>query len=307
MRVGVFAGMVTRGSFLALSLFVGSSLAGCMADSLDGPQHRSKSDVPMGADDVTSATGDDADGTGTGTGTDGPTDPTPPTNTGDAGTDTPSPPDDPDPNAEGNFPAGTKLLTIGELNLRSGEGTTFDILVTMPSGRRVTVVKASGSSGWANVSYDGKTGYASMKYLHEAKYSAERGGKMAARALQMWDGKPSRDLCLAGVDDVGESAGAMPPGVGWLPRLPSAVAWQNYVNANPDELLKRGYAREVVDINKLPKGAIIGWPAGMCGYHSVYGHIEIVADDKSDRACSDYCGKIKKGCGTPFIYVPIEL
>jgi hypothetical protein len=59
-----------------------------------------------------------------------------------------------------------------------------------------------------------------------------------------------------------------------------------------------------VNLNDLPKGAIIVWPRGMCGYNKTHGHIEIVIDDKSTRACSDFCGSIKKTCGTPDVFVP---
>jgi hypothetical protein len=29
-----------------------------------------------------------------------------------------------------------------------------------------------------------------------------------------------------------------------------------------------------------------------------------VIDENSSRACSDFCGRVKKGCGTPDIFVP---
>ncbi|HVH41664.1 MAG TPA: SH3 domain-containing protein [Labilithrix sp.] len=207
--------------------------------------------------------------------------------------------------------SGTELVTTSELNLRSGAGTEFGILLVLPVGARVTVASPSGASGWVNVTYQGTTGFASGKYLEKAgakgDYSKTRGALMANRALALWNGRYSRGLCLAGVDDTAESAGAMPPGVGWIPRQPSAVAWQNYVNANPGELLKRGYVRQDRDLDNLPKGSILGWRAGQCGYHSQYGHIEIVVDDNSSRACSDYCGNVYKHCGKPFVYVPVEL
>lgn len=223
----------------------------------------------------------------------------------DTPTDAGSKPDDVVP--EGSFKAGTRLLAFTVANIRAGEGTDKDIVGSVPAGTRVTVKETSGASGWVKIEYDGTVGYTSKKLLSLATYSADRGQKMAARALALWDGKPSRDLCLAGVDDTAESAGAMPAGVNWIPRQPSAVDWQNYVNANPDELLKRGYVRENLDVNSIPKGAIIGWRAGQCGYHAQYGHIEVVADDKSSKACSDYCGSIKKTCGAPYVYIPIEL
>ncbi|HVH44904.1 MAG TPA: hypothetical protein VM925_21270, partial [Labilithrix sp.] len=150
-------------------------------------------------------------------------------------------------------------------------------------------------------------GFSSKNLLSSGKYSATRGQKMADRALALWNGKPSRDLCLAGVDDTAESSGAIPANPGWLPRKPSAVDWQNYVTANPNELLARGYVRENLDVNHLPKGAIIGWRGGQCGYHSQYGHIEVVSDANSSQACSDYCGAVKKNCGDPLVFIPIEL
>jgi hypothetical protein len=227
-----------------------------------------------------------------------------------------------------DFPAGTELVTTTGLNLRSGPSTSYGVILVMPAGAIVTVAATSGVNGWLNVTYSGKTGYASGTYLQKSAapppppaqpeppsqpkpepggYSATRGGKMAARALALWNGHSSRGMCLAGVDDTAESASALPPGVSWIPRKPSAVAWQNYVNANPAELRKRGYERQQRSVNDLPKGSIIGWRAGQCGYHAQYGHIEVVVDDNSSRACSDYCGSVKKNCGDPYVYVPIEL
>jgi hypothetical protein len=47
------------------------------------------------------------------------------------------------------------------------------------------------------------------------------------------------------------------------------------------------------------------WRPGQCGYHALYGHVEIVVDGASSRACSDYCGAIRKSCGAPGVYVPV--
>lgn len=53
--------------------------------------------------------------------------------------------------------------TTGNLNLRSGMGTSYGILLTIPSGTTLTVQSVSG--GWAKVSYGGKTGYVATSYL----------------------------------------------------------------------------------------------------------------------------------------------
>ena len=57
----------------------------------------------------------------------------------------------------------TTARTTANLNLRSGAGTGFSILTTIPSGAQVTV--QSSSSGWVKVNYGGKTGYVSSTYL----------------------------------------------------------------------------------------------------------------------------------------------
>ncbi len=60
--------------------------------------------------------------------------------------------------------------TTANLNLRSGAGTTYSILVTIPSNTTLTVLSQSG--GWAKVSYAGKTGYVSTSYLQSVVTSA---------------------------------------------------------------------------------------------------------------------------------------
>ncbi len=65
--------------------------------------------------------------------------------------------------------AGTYICTTSSLNLtiRSGHGSSYSAIGSIPSGATVTVTKASGtgSSDWAHVTYNGITGYASMQYL----------------------------------------------------------------------------------------------------------------------------------------------
>ncbi|MEE1314940.1 MAG: SH3 domain-containing protein, partial [Faecalimonas sp.] len=65
--------------------------------------------------------------------------------------------------------AGTYICTTSSLNLtiRSGHGSSYSSVGSIPSGAAVTVTKASGrsSSDWAHVTYNGVSGYASMQYL----------------------------------------------------------------------------------------------------------------------------------------------
>ena len=54
-----------------------------------------------------------------------------------------------------------------DLNIRSGHGTSYDVIGYIPKGAYVTVNSASGNGNddWAHVTYKGISGYASMQYL----------------------------------------------------------------------------------------------------------------------------------------------
>ena len=51
------------------------------------------------------------------------------------------------------------------MNIRSGHGTTYSILGSIPGGAIVTVTKGNGE--WAHITYGGVVGYASMSYLEK--------------------------------------------------------------------------------------------------------------------------------------------
>lgn len=57
----------------------------------------------------------------------------------------------------------TAMITTGNLNLRTGPGTSYSIIRVIPSGAEVSVL--STSNGWARLTYAGSTGYASLSYL----------------------------------------------------------------------------------------------------------------------------------------------
>lgn len=69
------------------------------------------------------------------------------------------------PPATGNY----KVTSNVALKIRSGRGTNYKILGSMPSGTLVTVTDIS--SGWGKVTYNGITGYSSMQYLKEVTTS----------------------------------------------------------------------------------------------------------------------------------------
>ena len=60
-------------------------------------------------------------------------------------------------------PAASVRYTTANLNMRSGPGTSYSVILVIPKGAEVSVLDSS--STWFKVSYGGKTGYASSSYL----------------------------------------------------------------------------------------------------------------------------------------------
>ena len=63
--------------------------------------------------------------------------------------------------------AGEVKITTANLNMRTGPGTGYPVILMIPKGSSVSITGYSGS--WAKVSYAGKTGYASTNYLTNSK------------------------------------------------------------------------------------------------------------------------------------------
>ncbi len=59
--------------------------------------------------------------------------------------------------------AGQSRLTTVNLNLRTGPGVNYPIILTLPRGTAVTV--PSVQNGWAKVDYQGAVGYVCTVYL----------------------------------------------------------------------------------------------------------------------------------------------
>jgi uncharacterized protein YraI len=59
--------------------------------------------------------------------------------------------------------AANAAVVTGDLNLRSGPGTGYNVIDTMPAGSRVDILGCTGS--WCEVAFGGMTGYASASYL----------------------------------------------------------------------------------------------------------------------------------------------
>lgn len=208
------------------------------------------------------------------------------------------------------YAAGTQLRTTANLNLRKGPSTTATVLRVMPDGSIVTVRQTSGSNAWVAVKWNGYSGWAHTSYLvkvgsnNVAGYSSSRGNKLAKEALRE-DGHPAGGWCALEVSNSVVWSGILPNNVTWY--RGNAIDISEYMAAHTGYDDKVGFERIDVTPYHIPKGSIIGWRRGQCGYNAKYGHIEISVDSTSTRACSDFCGTIKKTCGKPYVFMPTAL
>lgn len=217
-----------------------------------------------------------------------------------------------------NYEAGTVLKTTTALNLRSGPSTHSSVLRVMPNGSHVTVRQRSGGNAWVAISFNGYSGWAHTTYLSVVSkpgssgggsssagdYSASRGGRLAQTALRV-DGRRAGGWCALETSNSVERSGIIPAGVRWYRN--NAVDMGEYFNGHPSYLRSVGFLRADSSPYQIKEGSIIVWRRGQCGYNARYGHIEISVDGSSSRACSDFCGRIAKSCGNPYVYMPTRL
>ncbi|MBW2525781.1 MAG: hypothetical protein JRI23_16475 [Deltaproteobacteria bacterium] len=94
------------------------------------------------------------------------------------------------------------------------------------------------------------------------------------------------------------------PQIESLPIPPtSAYQFGEWVIANPDRARAELHLERIVTAAAdAPRGSVIVWPPGVCGYNCTHGHIEIALGDGT--ACSDFCGAIA-GC-TAQVFMPVQ-
>jgi hypothetical protein len=93
------------------------------------------------------------------------------------GIDENAPPDDrASESLTGDVPAGSTLITTGNLNLRDGPSTAHAILRVIPSGASVTVVDAAPVGGWYHIDYAGTDGWSIGTYLKNGGSGGGGGG-----------------------------------------------------------------------------------------------------------------------------------
>ena len=118
------------------------------------------------------------------------------------------------------------------------------------------------------------------------------------------DGEGSQGLCYRYVKDHIEQAGI--PIRTYIPDAYelSAYKFAVWAKSDPAGLAAAHFAPSSVGLDALPLGAVLVWRAGQCGYSAEHGHIEI--NIGGGRACSDFCGHIRRDCGMPSVFVPTK-
>jgi uncharacterized protein YgiM (DUF1202 family) len=63
-----------------------------------------------------------------------------------------------------SYPMGKVVTQTDPLNLRSGPGTTYDVIGSIPKGAMLEIIKDLGGA-WLNVRYSGQVGFAAKQYV----------------------------------------------------------------------------------------------------------------------------------------------
>ncbi len=131
-------------------------------------------------------------------------------------------------------------------------------------------------------------------------YNATLGDKLATAA---WNGSAGYSMgrCYSYVwqalrNVLGSQIESLP--------IPATSAYQfgDWVINNPATAKSRlRLVRTYTPAASAPRGSVIVWPRGVCGYNSVHGHIEIAQGNGT--ACSDFCGNIRS-C-TAQVFMPV--
>ena len=156
----------------------------------------------------------------------------------------------------------------------------------------------------ASTSDTNEEGETTSATAEDLKCASSVSTKLAAAGLKQ-NGKKSQHRCYAFVKSHMRAAGMSTAPVDAAGDGVGAYQFGVWAKKNPAGLKKMGLVSAPnLSLSSLPKGAILVWARGQCGFSKQYGHIEVVVDDNSTKACSDFCWSFKKTCGKPDIYIP---
>jgi len=218
----------------------------------------------------------------------------------------------------GRVATGAKLVTTTRVNFRAQPSLASRVLTVLATGTPVTVVDGDGVAGFYQVEYGDERGWIYVVYLSASDdgeqprgggaesgscYDATVARKLVSASLDV-DGEPSGGYCYRGVKDHMEQAGVHVRSALPAQYQGSAYMFATWAKRNPADLAALGFAPSIAGLANVPNGSVLVWRPGQCGYSAEHGHIEIAVG--GGRACSDFCGNIKRGCGMPDIYVPVR-
>lgn len=224
---------------------------------------------------------------------------------------------------------GVGYSMLNGLNLRAGPSTKARDLGDVKYGQRLKihartveryVADHRGKYRWYEVSFGGKRGWVYGAYVrfHSPPpsgggsgggnvagypgYSAAGGQSLAKAAYRRGTTRPTVGYCLKGVEEALQAS--IFHGFRYWKR--SAHDFGVYVESRHAELARRGL--RVVNnppsrSSTFPKGTVMVFSRGRCGFNAQWGHIEVVVDH--DTACSDHCRRRNdEWCGPTTILYP---
>lgn len=223
------------------------------------------------------------------------------------------------PGSAAKYAKGAQLVTTDYLNLRTGPGTNHSKITVMKPGTPVVVLAATCGAAWAHIrDSHGHVGYSAVQYLrtkspskpppsggYMSYYSPSRGKSLARASYNIGAGHRSGGYCLRGVNHA--ISNSISPG--FNTGMPGASqfgsyarAHRSYMDAHHMHVYARGEAG-APSPSQFPVGTIMVYSAGHCGFHPVYGHVEVVVN--SSTACSDFCRhRTDTRCGPDTIIIP---
>ena len=217
------------------------------------------------------------------------------------------------------YATGAQLVTTEYLNLRTGPGTNHARITVMSPGTPAVVLAATCGAAWAHIrDAHGHVGYAAVQYLRAKSpstpppsggftsyYSPARGKALARASYAIGAGHRSGGYCLRGVRsaiDRSISPGFATGSPGASQFGAYARAHRSFMDAHHMHVYARGEAGAPTP-SQFPVGTIMVYSAGHCGFHPVYGHVEVVIN--SATACSDFCRhRTDTRCGPDTIILP---
>ncbi|HSQ88286.1 SH3 domain-containing protein, partial [Romboutsia sp.] len=115
---------------------------------------------------------------------------------------------------ESNILGEKKRVTVNRLNMRSGAGTSYRVIITLNKGDVLDVV--SENNGWTKVKYNGRLGYISSEYLEDIKSesSQEINKEVNTDSLNVRSG-PNTSYSIVGSLKKGEKVNVISERNGW--------------------------------------------------------------------------------------------